>query len=187
MEAKNDTLYVAAATYDDVNDAKRDFDAIGKLYDTVGTSNDFDAAVIERDDKGRVRIVKTREQPSRHGAAVGLAWGLAAGIVAALFPAIGIWTALTAGGAAGATIGALAGHAAAGMSRHDLKQVGEQLDRGRTGLLVVYAANRADQIAQVLKTGNVVRVGLQNARIDELTKAVNEAKTFTIPKAPAKV
>ena len=112
MAGPIDTLYATAATYDDVNQAKLAYEALNRLYDTIGTSHEFDAVVVEKTPKGRVRIVKTREQPSRHGASVGLAWGLAAGLVAALFPAIGIWTALTAGGAAGATIGALAGHTA---------------------------------------------------------------------------
>lgn len=187
MAEKIDTLYVSAATYDDVNQAKRAFDTVNELYNKIGTTPEFDAAVIEKDQNGRVHIVKTREEPSRHGASVGLAWGLAAGLVAALFPAVGVWTALTAGGATGATIGALAGHAAAGMSRHDLKEIGELLDRGRAGLLVVYAANRADQVATALKTANVLKCELQNARIDDLAKAVNDAKTYVLPRAPARV
>lgn len=187
MSGQIDTLHVTAATYDDVNHAKRDYEALNKLYDTMGTSHEFDAVVIEKTAKGRVKIVKTREQPSRHGAAVGLAWGLAAGLVAALFPAVGIWTALTAGGATGATIGALAGHAVAGMSRHNLRALGELLDRGNAGLLVVYAANRADQVAAALKAANVLKCDIQNARIEDLADAVNEAKHYTTPRTPARV
>lgn len=186
MAGPIDTLYVTAATYDDVNQAKRAYDELNQLYNTIGTSHEFDAAVIEKTPKGRVRIVKTREEPSRHGASVGLAWGLAAGLVAALFPAVGIWSALTAGGAAGATIGALAGHAAGGMSRDNLRELGDLLDRGRAGLLVVYAANRADQVAAALKAANVVKCEIQNARIEDLAEAVNEAKTYTVPRTPAR-
>lgn len=50
--------------------------------------DDFDAAVVAKDDEGKVGIVKNHEQPTRHGAVRGLGWGLAAGAVAALFPAV---------------------------------------------------------------------------------------------------
>ena len=41
-----DTLYVLAATYDDVDAAVRDYDAVKELYRAVRSSHDFDAAVI---------------------------------------------------------------------------------------------------------------------------------------------
>ena len=186
MPANIDTLYVTAATYNDTKSALTDFDAVYELYKKLGTTIDFDAAVIEKDGKGRVKIVRTREEPSRHGAAVGLAWGLASGLAAALFPAIGVWTALTAGGAAGAMIGALTGHAVGGMKRGDLKNLGEHLDKGQAGLIVVYAANRADQIAKTLTAANTVKCELQNAAIDDLADAVNQAKDYKLPRVMAK-
>jgi uncharacterized membrane protein len=187
MAGKIDTLYVTGATYNDTKQALADFDAVYQIYKNLGTTTDFDAAVIEKDKKGRVKIVKTREEASRHGASVGLAWGLAAGLAAALFPAIGIWTALTAGGAMGSMIGALAGHATMGMKRNDLKMLGEALDAGQAGLLVVYAANRADQIAKVLTSANMVKAELQNAAVEDLADAVNAAKDYKAPRAAARV
>ncbi len=74
-----DTLYVIAAAYDDVYAAVADYEAVKALYREVKTSHDFDAAVIGKDEDGKVRIVKKHEQPTRHGAAVGLGWGLAVG------------------------------------------------------------------------------------------------------------
>src|SRR3954447_3617221 len=124
-----DTLYVIAAAYDDVDAAVADYEAVKALYRAVKTSNDFDAAVIAKSDDGKVRIVKKHEQPTRHGAAVGLGWGLAVGVTAALSPPVGIGIA-TAGGA-GAAIGGVAGHAHKGMSRGDLKDLGEALDEGQ--------------------------------------------------------
>ena len=64
--------------------------------------------------------------------------GLATGLVVVLFPLAAIGgglVALTTGG--GAVLGAIAGHASAGMSRHDLKELGEHLDAGQAGLVVV--------------------------------------------------
>ena len=58
--------------------------------------------------------------------------GLATGLVIALFPAAAIGGGLLAGTTAGgAVLGAVAGHAAAGMSRDDLKELGEELDAGK--------------------------------------------------------
>ena len=72
--------------------------------------------------------------------------GLATGLVIALFPAAAIGGGLLAGTAAGgAVLGAVAGHAAAGMSRKDLKELGEQLDDGQAGLVVVGVSDMAGQ------------------------------------------
>src|SRR4051794_41222176 len=101
--AKQDkgSRYVIAAAYDA---AFAGYEAVKELYRQVMSSNDFDAAVIAKDVDGKVHIVKKHEQPTRHGAAVGLGWGLAVGVTALLFPPVGIG--LVTGGAGGAAIGA---------------------------------------------------------------------------------
>jgi uncharacterized membrane protein len=131
---ENDTLYVIAAAYDDVDLAVADYEAVKSLYRQVRTSRDFDAAVIAKDENGKVHIVKKHEQPTRHGTAVGLGRGLAVGDTTALFPPIGIGIAAAPGGA-GAAIGGVAGHASGGMSRRDLKDLGGTLDTGQVGLI----------------------------------------------------
>lgn len=143
----SDTRFVLAASYDNADDALAAYEAIDVAYKHVGQSHDFDAAVVARDDDGKVQIVRRHEEQKRHGAEVGLGWGLAAGAVAALFPAVGILGALAVGGGAGAALGALAGHAASGMTRDDLKALGEVLDRGDAGLVVVYPPDMADRVS----------------------------------------
>ena len=142
----SDTLYVLAAAYDRVEDALSDFDAVKVAYKHVGSTHDFDATVIAKDEAGKVEIVRRHDEPTRHGTAVGLNWGLAAGAVAALFPAVGIIGALAVGGGAGAALGAMAGHASSGMSREDLTALGEVLDEGDAGLVVVYSSDMADRV-----------------------------------------
>jgi uncharacterized membrane protein len=175
-----DTLYVVAAAYDDVDAAVADYEAVKELYREVRTSHDFDAAVIAKSDDGKVTIVKKHEQPTRHGAAVGLGWGLAVGVTAALFPPVGIGIA-TAGGA-GAAIGGLAGHAHKGMSRGTLKDLGETLDEGQAGLVVVYAFNLAEQIGAAIKAANRVVSRATEMAADELVAELNSAEEpATIP------
>ena len=79
-----DTFAAFAATYDSLADAEADYDAVKSLYYDDGIVDTFDAAIIEKDDKGKVKIVKKHEQPLRQGAWVGGGLGLAAGLVVAL-------------------------------------------------------------------------------------------------------
>ena len=171
---ENDTLYVIAAAYDDVDLAVADYESVKALYREVRTTHDFDAAVIAKDEDGKVRIVKKHEQPTRHGAAVGLGWGLAAGVVAALFPPVGIG--IAAAGGAGAAIGGVAGHASGGMSRGDLKDLGEALDAGQAGLVAVYAANLADQIAANIKAANRIVSRATDMAADQLAADMKAAE-----------
>jgi uncharacterized membrane protein len=83
--------------------------------------------------------------------------GLATGLVIALFPAAAIGTGLLVGTTAGgALLGSLAGHAAAGMSRKDLKEAGEQLDEGTAGLVVVAVADMQSKIEHAMKKARKV-------------------------------
>jgi uncharacterized membrane protein len=174
--SENDTLFALAAAYQNVDDAVADYEAVKELYDEVKTSHDFDAAVIAKDAGGDVQIVKKHEQPTRDGAAVGLGWGLAAGVVAALFPPVGILGALAVGGGAGAAIGAVTGHVVGGMKRDDLKELGETLDAGTAGLIVVYEMNLADQIATNIKAANRVVSKATDMEADQLAADLKKAQ-----------
>src|SRR5690242_16636649 len=171
-----DTVLVLAASYDSVADAEADYQAIKALYYHVEASHDFDAAVIERKDDGSTEVVKKHEEPTRHGAAHGLGWGLAVGAAFALFPAVGLLGGLAAGGSAGAAIGAVTGHIKGGMDDEDLKQLGEVLQNGRAGLIVVYATNMADQIAANIKAVNRHVSREIDANADELARQLHEAE-----------
>ena len=170
---ENDTLFVIAAAYDDVDAAIADYEAVKELYREVKTTHDFDASVIAKDANGKVRIVKKHEEPTRHGAAVGLGWGLAVGVVAALFPPVGIG--IAAAGGTGAAIGGVAGHASGGMSRGDLKDLGETLDAGQAGLIAVYETNLADQVAANIKAANRVISRQTDMAADQLAEDMKQA------------
>ena len=131
--SKTDTqlLDVLVATYGNVGDAEIDLKRIRDIYKELGTSHNFDAAVISKNKTGRVKIDKTYEAGRRHDALKGLGFGLAAGLAAALFPPVGIGAALAAGGTGGAAIGALVGHVHSGIPRGDLKTIGDLLSRFR--------------------------------------------------------
>jgi len=174
--SEKDTLLVLAASYDNVADAEADYEAVKALYYSAAASHDFDAAVLDRDEEGKVRVVRKHEQPTRHGAAVGLGWGLAIGAVCAIFPPIGIVGGLAVGGGAGAVIGAVTGHVKGGLDNADLKQLGDVLNKGRAGLVAVYAVNMADQIAASIKAQNKYVSKEIDANADELAKQIKAAE-----------
>src|ERR1700733_9880497 len=140
-----DTFIVFDASYDTLDAAEADYHAVRELYLASGLIDTYDAAVITRDDDGKVRIVAKHEQPTRRGAWRGLGIGLAGGALVALFPAVGLGAGLLVGGAGGAGLGALAGHVTAGLRRADLKDLGELLDEGHSGLVVVAASGLGDR------------------------------------------
>jgi uncharacterized membrane protein len=147
-----DTFAVYLGTYANVDDALADYDAVKALHTEAGLIDAYDAAVIERKADGKVKIIRKHETPTRVGGVLGGGVGLATGLVIALFPAAGIGAGLLAGTTAGgALLGAVAGHAAAGMSRNDLKEAGEQLDAGTAGLVAVGVADMGAKVEAAMK------------------------------------
>ena len=148
-----DTFVLIASQYAMEEDALEDYDAVRAVYEDLGIIDTYDAAVVTKRSDGKVEIVKRVEEPTRQGAVAGLAVGLAVGALVALFPAVAIGAGLAIGGAAGAALGATAGHVAAGMSRSDLKELGELLDAGTSGLVVVAATDVEDRVEAAIQHG----------------------------------
>jgi uncharacterized membrane protein len=147
-----DTLIAFVGVYDDVEDAQADYRLVHDLHTEAGLIDGYDAAVIERRDDGKVKIAKKHETPTRVGGVLGGGVGLATGLVVALFPFAAVGGGLLAGtAAAGGILGAVAGHAAAGMSRHDLKELGEQLDAGTAGLVVVAVSDMGAKVERAME------------------------------------
>ena len=147
-----DTFMAYVGVYGDVADADADYDLVKDLHTKAGLIDAYDAAVIVRREDGKVRITRKHETPTRVGGVLGGGVGLATGLVVALFPFAAIGGGLlaaTTGG--GALLGALAGHAAAGMSRGDLKELGEQLDAGQAGLVVVAVSDMGAKVEQAMR------------------------------------
>jgi uncharacterized membrane protein len=147
-----DTLMVFVGVYDSVDDAKSDYELVHDLHTEAGLIDAYDAAIVERREDGKTKIVKKHETPTRAGGVLGGGVGLATGLVVALFPFAAIGGGLLVGTTAGgAILGALAGHAAAGMSRHDLKELGEHLDSGTAGLVVVAVSDMGAKVEHAME------------------------------------
>jgi uncharacterized membrane protein len=174
-----DTFFAYSGIYSDVKDALEDYDAVHALHTELGLIDAYDAAVVERKDNGKIKIVKKHETPTRVGGVLGGGVGLATGLVIALFPAAAIGGGLLLGTTAGgAILGSVAGHAAAGMSRGDLKELGESLDAGQAGLVVVAVADTQSKIEAAMKHAKKVEAKQLKADQKEIeTDAKESAST----------
>jgi uncharacterized membrane protein len=170
-----DTFMVFAGVYGNVDDAIADYEAIKDLHTEAGLIDAYDAAVIERKG-GKTKIVKKHEPPTRAGGVLGGGVGLASGLVIALFPFAAIGGGLVAGmTAGGAVLGAVAGHAAAGMSRSDLKELGESLDSGQAGLVAVGISDMGAKIEAAMEHAEKVQEKELKADEAEIEKDAKEA------------
>ena len=125
--AHTDGTFIFVATYPNEAAAQEDYQVVKDLH-ARGLVGSYDAAVITKDANGKVHENKD-ETATRHGAWWGVAVGAAAGVIFA--PTV------LGAAAVGGVIGAVAGHLAKGMSRSTAKELGDFIDPGQAGLLVI--------------------------------------------------
>ena len=125
--AKPDAVFIYIGTYPSEAVAQDDYAVVKDLH-AAGAIGTYDAAVITKDDAGKVHVNKD-ETATRKGAWGGAAVGAVVGI---LFP-----PSIIAGAAVGAAVGGVSGHLWKGMSRADMKEFGEIIDDGEAALVIV--------------------------------------------------
>ncbi len=135
-------LYLAA--YDSEDDARLDYDALLELH-AEGVVGTYDAALVTKDAEGKVHVHK-HEKPTQHGAWTGIGVGAVIGI---LFPPSIIVSAAVAG-----TAGGVIGHLWRGMSRSDVKELGELLDSGEAGLVIIGRSKLDEAVEREIKRAN---------------------------------
>ena len=168
--SKSDGVFIFIGTYASEVNARADYDVVKDLH-AVGAVGTYDAAIVTKDDKGKVHVNKD-ETTTRHGAWGGAAAGALVGI---LFPPSIIGSALV-----GAAIGGVSGHLWKGMSRTDIKEFGEAIDTGEAALVIVgettveQFVERADLKAQkkVLKELQVDKKDVDEA-VQEAARSIS--------------
>ena len=138
--SKSDGTFIMVATYPDERAARDDYQVVKEAHKR-GLVGSYDAAVITKDRNGKIHENKD-ETSTRHGAWWGIAAGAAVGV---LFPPSIIGAA-----AAGGVIGGLSGHLAKGMSRSEAKELGDFIDPGQAGLVVVGDSKVEQAIAKAM-------------------------------------
>jgi uncharacterized membrane protein len=159
-------VFLYAGEYESVEDAKADLETLKELHreHLVGT---YDAAVVTKNEEGKVKIVDKIEKPTQHGGWAGMAVGAAMGLI---FP-----PGLLVGGLLGAGAGALIGHLEGGMSRSDVKEVGEMLDDSEAGLIVVGEATIERAVDDATKRAKKELKKEIRADAREMERTVDEA------------
>jgi uncharacterized membrane protein len=157
-------MFLYVGEYESVDDARADLDALKELHreHVVGT---YDAAVVTRNEEGKVKIVDKIEKPTQHGGWAGLAVGAAIGLI---FP-----PSLLVSGLAGAGAGALIGHLRGGMSRDDVKEVGEMLDESEAALIVLGEATIERAIEQETRRAKRAMKKQVEAEAKEMERAID--------------
>jgi uncharacterized membrane protein len=162
----NNPVFVYAAAYSDLLGAEADYEALLELHaaDLVGT---YDVALVSKDEEGKVHVMK-HEKPTQHGAWTGVAVGAVVGI---LFPPSIIGAAVV-GGVGGGVLG----HIFRGMSRHDAKELGEVLDDGQAGLIVIGKSRVQEQLDKALVRAQKSTERELAANADELERELQGAQ-----------
>ena len=157
--------FLYAATYDDIADAEADYEAVFYLH-ALGAIGTFDSAVIRKDDDGKVHVTKT-EKPTQHGAWTGAGVGALVGIV---FPAAVIGSAVV-----GATAGGVIGHLRGGISRGDLKELGDELEGGTAAVIVIGESKIEEQLEKAMTRADKLIEQQIDADADELKREIDAA------------
>jgi uncharacterized membrane protein len=163
--ADPDSVFLYIGTYSSEAAAQDDYEIVKDLH-SLGAVGTYDTAIVTKDDDGKVHVHK-HESATRHGAWGGAAAGAVVGI---LFPPAIIGTAIV-----GAGVGGISGHLWRGMSRADIKELGDLMDDGRAGLLVIGESTVEQAIDKAaLKAEKHVAKEL-NVSSKDLDQAVREA------------
>jgi uncharacterized membrane protein len=159
-------VFLYAGEYESVDDAKADLEVLKELHreHVVGT---YDAVVVTKNDEGKVEIVDKIEKPTQHGGWAGMAVGAAIGLI---FP-----PGILVGGLLGAGAGALIGHLEGGMSRSDVKEVGEMLEDSEAALIVVGEATLERAVEDATRGAKKELKKEIRADAREMERAVDEA------------
>jgi uncharacterized membrane protein len=158
-------VFLYAAIYDEIADAEADYEAVFDLH-AMGAIGTFDSAVIRKEDDGKVRVTKT-EKPTQHGAWTGAGVGALVGII---FPPAILGSAIVGAGAGG-----LVGHLRGGISRDDLKELGEELEAGNAAVIVIGESKIEEQLEKAVARSNKLIEKQIDADADELKREIEAA------------
>src|SRR5215208_5069392 len=131
-------LIAFIATYDDVADARQDYEEVKQAH-KQGLIGGYDAAIVWKNVKGKIEVDSVSDETSRKWLWAGLGVGALIGLI---FP-----PSILATSAIGALAGAVIGKFRDGIAQDDLDQIGEALTGDNAALVVV----AQDRVAEALE------------------------------------
>ena len=161
----SDNTFILVATYPNEAAAQDDYQVVKDAH-AAGLVGSYDAAVVTKDANGKVHENKD-ETATRHGAW----WGVAAGaVVGVIFP-----PAVLGAAAVGGVVGGVSGHLAKGMSRSEAKELGDVIDPGQAGLVIVGESKVEDAIKKAITRAEKQTAQELNVNPKDLDKTLQEA------------
>ena len=133
-------LIAFIATYDDVADARQDYDEIKQAH-AKGFIGEYDAAIVWMNDKDKLEIDSVSDEASRKWLWAGLGVGALIGII---FP-----PSILATSAIGALAGAVIGKFRDGLPHDELKRIGDALTGDNAALVILAADPVADALERI--------------------------------------
>jgi uncharacterized membrane protein len=162
----SDGIVVMVAAYADVEDARSDFESI-KVLRREKFLGDYESALFEKRENGEVKILDTDATERGWGAKAGLVTGAIVGLI---FPPSIVGMA-----AAGAGVGAIAGNFMRGMKRSDINAMGELLDEGTAGVVMVGETTIEEGMERLTKRAAKVLKKQVDADAEEIKRAIDES------------
>jgi uncharacterized membrane protein len=164
--AENEFGIICGAAYGSFEDAKADYEGIKELHKEKWIGK-YESALFTKNEDGSVKIHDTDATSRGKGLKIGAAVGVAVGLI---FPVTILAGALVGGGA-----GLLGGHLSKGLKRGDIKELGDTLDAGEAGIVLVAIVTPDEGIDRFLKRAAKVMKKQVDADAEELKKAIDEA------------
>src|SRR3954447_16189385 len=132
------SVIVFIATYDEVADARQDYQEVKQAH-SQGFIGEHDAAIVWKNDKGKIEIDSVGDEASRKWLWAGLGVGALIGLI---FP-----PSILASTAIGALTGAVIGKFRDGIAHDDLEEIGQALTGDNAALVVI----APDRVAEALE------------------------------------
>jgi uncharacterized membrane protein len=162
---KDKQVEIIAAVYPDREHAKVTLDMLHSMHSAL-TISLVDAAIVTKDEDGKVKIGETREVTTRKGAKRGM---IVTGILGVIYPP-SLIASLALGGALGGLVGRIRD---TGIKLPQLEDVAERLTPGKVALVVLVEADSTLKAQNALEgfEGTLVVQPLDDETVQQLLKA----------------
>lgn len=164
--AEPEGMILYAAAYDSLDDAEMDFEGI-KLLKSEKFLGQYEAALFTKEEGGKVKILNTDATERTWGAKAGIVTGAVIGLI---FPPSILGMAAVGGG-----IGAVLGNFMKGMKRSDIKEVGDMLDEGQAGIVLVAEVTLEEGLDRLMKRAAKLAKKEVDAQAKDIKAAIDEA------------
>jgi len=164
--ADQEQFVVFVGAYVNVDDAKADFAGIKEMHKEAWLGP-YEGVLFTKEDGGKVKILDRDSSIRAAGAGVG---ALVGGVIGLIFP-----PSIIGGAVVGGAAGALLGHFFGTFKRKDVAEMGELLDEGNAGIIVIGVPTPELGAQKLMNRAAKVAKKQVDADAKEIKQAIDEA------------